>query len=255
MMNGLHRIRGPSWSARYCTAPSCHCRPTRQPPMSRHLQRDIESLNNELLNISSMVEEMIDKATQALTERRYDLADEVVNSDEYVDQHEVHVEEECLKMLALHQPVAVDLRRIATVMKVNNDLERIADLAVSIAQRAQAMDEFPAFPIPDELPRMVVLSTQMVRGSMDAFVNMDNVAARRIIAMDRTVDQLNREIIAELQTVMQQRPELVPAAVHCFSAVRHIERIADHATNIAEDVIYLVEGDIVRHRHGAEPAA
>jgi phosphate transport system protein len=217
--------------------------------MSRHLQRDIESLNSELLSISAMVEEMIDKATQALNDRRYDLADEVVNSDEYVDHHEVHVEEECLKMLALHQPVAVDLRRIATVMKVNNDLERIADLAVSIAQRAQAMDEFPAFPIPEQLPRMVVLSTQMVRGAMNAFVNMDTAAARQIIAMDKSVDQYNRDIIAELQNLMRKRPEIVAAALHCFSAVRHIERIADHATNIAEDVIYLVEGDIVRHRH------
>jgi phosphate transport system protein len=222
--------------------------------MSKHLQRDIESLNTELLTVSSMVEDMIDKATQALTDRRYDLADEVVKADEYVDEHEVHVEEECLKMLALHQPVAVDLRRIATVMKVNNDLERIADLAVSIAQRAQAMDEFPAFPIPEVLPRMVVLATQMVRGAMNAFVNMDSTAARRMIAMDRTVDQFNRDIIAELQALMQKRPEAVAAAVHCFSAVRHIERIADHATNIAEDVIYLVEGDIVRHRHEQPPA-
>jgi len=223
--------------------------------MSKHLQRDIDSLNTALLSISAMVEEMIDKATQALADRRYDLADEVVKSDEYVDQHEVHVEEECLKMLALHQPVAVDLRRIATIMKVNNDLERIADLAVSIAQRAQAMDEFPAFPIPDQLPRMVVLATQMVRGSMNAFVNMDAASARRIIAMDKSVDQYNRDIIAELQTLMQKRPEAVPAAVHCFSATRHIERIADHATNIAEDVIYLVEGDIVRHRHEPESPA
>jgi phosphate transport system protein len=217
--------------------------------MSKHLQRDIDSLNTELLRVSSMVEDMIDKATQALAGRRYDLADEVVKSDEYVDQHEVHVEEECLKMLALHQPVAVDLRRIATVMKVNNDLERIADLAVSIAERAQAMDEFPAFVIPERLPNMVVLATQMVRGSMNAFVNMDTAAARRIIAMDKSVDQYNREIIAELQTRMQTRPEWVPPSLHCFSAVRHIERIADHATNIAEDVIYLAEGDIVRHRH------
>jgi phosphate transport system protein len=198
---------------------------------------------------------MIDKATQALTDRRYDLADAVVNSDEYVDEHEVHVEEECLKMLALHQPVAVDLRRIATVMKVNNDLERIADLAVSIAQRAKAMDEFPAFPIPEALPRMVVLATQMVRGAMNAFVTMDVGSARRIIAMDKSVDQYNRDIIAELQMLMQKRPEAVPAAIHCFSAARHIERIADHATNIAEDVIYLVEGDIVRHRHDAETPA
>ena len=216
--------------------------------MSKHFLRDMENLNNELLQISSMVEEMIDKATQALNDRRYDLADQVVNSDTYVDQHEVHVEEECLKMLALHQPVAVDLRRIATVMKVNNDLERIADSAVSIAQRAQAMDAFPTFPIPQELPRMVVIATQMVRGVMDAFVNMDNSSARRIIAMDAEVDQINCDIIAELQDTMQRTPELVAPAVHCFSAVRHIERIADHATNIAEDVVYLVEGDIVRHR-------
>jgi phosphate transport system protein len=137
-------------------------------------------------------------------------------------------------------------------MKVNNDLERIADLAVSIAQRAQAVDEFPAFAIPDRLPRMVVLATEMVRGAMNAFVNMDTAAARRIIAMDRTVDQYNRDIIGEIQTMMQTKPESVPPALHCFSAVRHIERIADHATNIAEDVIYLAEGDIVRHRHTPE---
>jgi phosphate transport system protein len=223
--------------------------------MSKHLQRDIDSLNTELLNISSMVEDMIDKATQALAERRYDLADEVVKADEYVDAHEVHVEEECLKMLALHQPVAVDLRRIATVMKVNNDLERIADLAVSVAQRAQAVDEFPAFKIPEGVSQMVVLTTQMVRGAMNAFVNMDTTAARRMIAMDKSVDQYNRDIINELQTLMQTRPEAVPPALHCFSAVRHLERIADHATNIAEDVIYLAEGDIVRHRHELENAS
>lgn len=222
--------------------------------MSRHLQRDIEAINQELLSISSMVEQMIDKATQALNERKYTQGDDVVNSDGYVDEHEVHVEEECLKMLALHQPVAVDLRRIATVMKVNNDLERIADLAVSIAQRAQSIAEFPAFPIPDRLSPMVAIATQMVRGSMDAFVNLDSTYARRIMAMDRQVDQYNCDIIAELQGIMQQKPDLVPAALHCFSAVRHIERIADHATNIAEDVVYLVEGDIVRHRGEAKDA-
>jgi phosphate transport system protein len=216
--------------------------------MSKHLLRDMENLNHELLAISSLVEEMIDKATQALVDRRHQLAQEVVTSDPLVDLHEVQVEEECLKMLALHQPVAVDLRRIATVMKVNNDLERIADLAVSIAQRAQATDAYPAFPIPERLPKMVSLATQMVRSAMDAFVKLDTDFARRIIAMDAQVDQLNCEIIEELQAIMQKSPDLVSPALHCFSAVRHIERIADHATNIAEDVVYLVEGDIVRHR-------
>lgn len=219
--------------------------------MSKHLLRDIEKLNSDLLSISSMVEEMIDKSTRALSERRYDLVEQVIASDPFVDEHEVHVEEDCLKMLALHQPVAIDLRRIATIMKVNNDLERIADLAVSIAQRAAAMDAFPTFAIPDDVPPMVVMATQMVRGAMDALVNLDTTAAKRIMALDKTVDQYNRDIIEELQATMQKQPTLVPAAVHCFSAVRHIERIADHATNIAEDVIYLVEGEIVRHRRTA----
>jgi phosphate transport system protein len=218
--------------------------------MSRHLLRDIESLNSELLGISSVVEEMIDNATQALTERRYDLVDRVIASDPYVDTHEVHVEEECLKILALHQPVAVDLRRIATLMKVNNDLERIADLAVSISERARAMEPYPEFQIPENLRRMVTLASQIVRGAMDALVNLDSVAARRIISLDVEVDEFNRVIIDGLCKMMEQQPGLVQPALNCFSAVRHIERIADHATNIAEDVIYLVEGDIIRHRNG-----
>ena len=134
--------------------------------MSKHLQRDIDSLNTELLNISSMVEDMIDKATQALAERRYDLADEVVKADEYVDAHEVHVEEECLKMLALHQPVAVDLRRTATVLKINTELERIADLAVNIAERTISLAEYPEFELPAKL---AILAAQLPRagGTLD----------------------------------------------------------------------------------------
>ncbi len=223
--------------------------------MSRHLLRDIESLNSELLGISSVVEEMIDNATQALTERRYDLVERVIASDQYVDEHEVHVEEECLKILALHQPVAVDLRRIATLMKVNNDLERIADLAVSMSERARAIEPFPEFVIPDDLRRMVNLATQIVRGAMDALVNLDTGAARRIISLDVEVDEYNRSIIDGLCTTMQQHSHLVQPALNCFSAVRHTERIADHATNIAEDVIYLVEGDIIRHRNTNTTAA
>ncbi|MFM7846396.1 MAG: phosphate signaling complex protein PhoU [Planctomycetota bacterium] len=213
----------------------------------KHLQHDLEKLQRQLLNMSGQVEEMIDQATRALAERREEWAEQVVAADAEVDQQEVHIEEECLKILALHQPVAVDLRRIATVLKANGDLERIADLAVSIAERAQAIADSPEFPIPEQLTPMVALATQMVRGSMDAFVNLDAAAARRILKLDEHVDQHNRDIIAELQLLMQQEPLLVSPALHCFSATRHIERIADHATNIAEDVIYLVEGDIIRH--------
>lgn len=204
--------------------------------------------------MSTIVEEMIDKAAQSLKGNCRELAAEVAEADKIVDRREVHIEEECLKMLALHQPVAVDLRRIATVMKVNNDLERIADLAVNIAERAASIDEHDRFPIPAKMQRMVSLATQMVRGALDAFVNLDAESARRLMLLDDEVDQLNFEIINELQTLMQSSSDLVAPALHCFSASRHIERIADHATNIAEDVIYLVEGDIVRHKHSlAQP--
>jgi phosphate transport system protein len=226
--------------------------PRERSRMSVHLHRDMENLQRMVLGLSASAEEMIDKATRVLCERRFDDAASVIAMDSLVDQREVAIEEECLKMLALHQPVASDLRRIAAVLKINNDVERIADLAVNIAQRAQCLAEFPEFVVPDRVSKMVDLTTQMVRGSMDAFVNLDAHAARRIIRLDDTVDQLNRDIIDELQTQMQHSPQAVPPSLHCFSAARHVERIADHAVNIAEDVIYLAEGDIVRHRHMAE---
>ncbi len=217
--------------------------------MTKHLQRDLEAVYHDILSISAVVEEMIDQAALALIERRYDLAEKVIASDAVVDHREVRIEEECLKILALHQPVAVDLRRIASVMKINNDLERIADLAVNIAERSLSLDEYLHFPVPQKLTRMVSMVTQMVRGSLDAFVNLDAKAAKRILTMDDSIDELNVEVIHELQALMQERPDMVVPGLHCFSASRHIERIGDHATNIAEDVVYLVDGDIVRHRH------
>ena len=217
--------------------------------MTKHLHRDLEAVHQEILSLSAMVEGMIDQATTALLDRKHDIATTVIASDEKVDRREVRIEEDCLKILALHQPVAIDLRRIATVMKVNNDLERIADLAVNIAERALALDNFLQFPVPKKLKSMVSMSTQMVRNALDAFVGLDASAARSVLSMDDAIDELNLEIIRELQSLIQQQPDLVVPALHCFSASRHIERIGDHATNIAEDVIYLVEGDIVRHQH------
>lgn len=217
--------------------------------MTKHLQRDLEAVYNDLLSLSTVVEEMIDQAALALIERRYDLAANVIEADKSVDRREVRIEEECLKILALHQPVAIDLRRIASVIKINNDLERIADLAVNVAERSLSLDKYLQFPVPRKMSRMVSLATQMVRGSLDAFVNLDTAAAKRIMSLDDTIDQLNVEVIEELQELMQSEPTMVVPALHCFSASRHLERIGDHATNIAEDVIYLVAGDIVRHQH------
>jgi phosphate transport system protein len=220
--------------------------------MSVHLHRDMENLQKMVLGLSAVAEEMIDRARRVFCDRKFDEAAAVIEMDSEVDQREVAIEEECLKMLALHQPVASDLRRITAVLKINNDIERIADLAVNIAQRSQALAEFPEFVVPERVVQMVDLTTQMVRSALDAFVSLDAQAARRIIRLDDTVDQHNREIIDDLQSQMQARPQSVAACLHCFSAVRHVERIADHAVSIAEDVIYLAEGDIVRHRHAAE---
>ena len=215
--------------------------------MSKHFERDLENLQHRLLALSGMVEDLVVKANQALTGRHAQLAAQVVEADTEIDEQEVMIEDECLKMLALHQPVALDLRRIATVMKVNNDLERIADLAVNVAQRSESLQACPEFVVPHKLEAMGHIATGMVRRALDALVAMDSAAAREVCAEDDKVDTLNREIIDELLHVMQAQSWAVPAALDCFSATRHLERIADHATNIAEDVVYLVEGEIARH--------
>jgi phosphate transport system protein len=152
-------------------------------------------------------------------------------------------------MLALHQPVATDLRRLTTMMKINNDLERMADLACNVAERACNLTEVPEFPIPHLIHEMVEKTTAMVRDGLNAFVNLNVDLAYQVIGRDDAVDAMNVKVIDELSDLMQQHPEWVPSALHCFSAARHLERIADHATNVAEDVVYMVGGVIVRHRH------
>jgi len=215
--------------------------------MSKHLERDLEALEREILAQSSLVEEMIAKACRALVDRRVDLLSEVVDSEQQIDVREVKIEEECLKILALHQPVAVDLRRTATVLKINTELERIADLAVNIAERTSSLADHLDFEFPNKVERMAVKATDMVHDALDAFVELDVDAARDVCRRDEEVDLLNREVIDELYETMHTRPDMVEPALHVFSISRHIERIADCATNIAEDVIYLVEGEIARH--------
>lgn len=216
--------------------------------MTKHLERDLKSLEQDVLAQSSIAEEMIRLACRGLAERRSEAVYEVLTREPEVNDREVRIEEECLKILALHQPVAVDLRRVATVLKVNSDLERIADLAVNIGERTLALIKHPEFEIPLTLEKMSSVSIDMVREALDALVDLDVEGARRVCQKDDEVDEYNRIVIHELYEVMQNRPSLVEAALHFFSAARHVERIADHATNIAEDVIYLVEGEIARHR-------
>ena len=221
--------------------------------MSQHLHRDIEALEQDLLAQSSIVERMIYRASQALRELRTDLIEQLHRDEDTVNSQEVDIEEECLKMLALHQPVAVDLRRVATVLKINGDLERIADLAVNIGERAQALVHHPQFLFPYKLDLMVEAATTMVRDALDAFVRLDVEAARDVCLRDDIVDELNRQVIDDIKQFLQDHISEIEPALQFFSASRHIERIGDHATNIAEDVIYLVNGEIARHRHDDAP--
>jgi phosphate transport system protein len=219
--------------------------------MSKHLERDLDNLQRGLVILAGSVEEQLHKAILALQRRDSSLAEEVIDGDNQIDEDENHIEEECLKMLALHQPVAIDLRRITAAMKINGELERMADLAEDIAERAVHLASLPPMPVPAKLQRMTDLTTSMVRQSLDAFVNLDARLARTVCRLDDEVDNYNTEIIKELIAAMRGNPALVEPGLSFFSATRHLERIADHATNIAEDVVYLVEGEIIRHRPAA----
>lgn len=221
--------------------------------MSQHLHRDLESLEQSLLAQSSVVEQMIYQASHALRELQTDSIEKLLVEEEVVNRREVEIEEECLKILALHQPVAVDLRRVATVLKINGDLERIADLAINISERARSLVEYPTFQMPVNLDQMVEVAISMVRDALDAFVRLDVDAARDVRLRDDVVDELNREVIADVGRLVHSDATVFEPALHFYSASRHIERIADHATNIAEDVIYLVDGEIARHRRDENP--
>ena len=216
--------------------------------MAVHLLRELDNLQRDLLALAGLVEDAIHKATRALQTRNINLAREVVEGDAQIDSEDNHVYEECLKILALHQPVATDLRRIVSVMMITTDLERMGDLAEEIAERAISLNGTVHVPIPEKLQRMADLTTMMVRQALDSFVNLNQIQAERVRRMDDEVDRYNDEIIEELIAAMRSDPDLIEPGLSMFSATRHLERIADHATNIAEDVIYLIGGELVRHR-------
>ena len=216
--------------------------------MPRHLQTELDNLKKELLHIASMVENATEKALVALIERRGELAQEVIDEDDLINDMEVRIEEECLKILALYQPVANDLRFVITVLKVNNDIERVGDLAVNIAERAIYLSPREMLDVTLDLPEMISDVMEMLRGSLDALTKKDTELARRIIIMDDKVDEANRKIYKVLQHLMSKKPGTIKRAVHLLSASRHLERIADLATNICEDVVYMVEGEVIRHQ-------
>lgn len=215
--------------------------------MSTHLQKEIEHLKIRILALSAIVEQNVWKAVKSIESRSAELANAVIAADDNVDQVEVEVEEECLKILALHQPVAIDLRFIVAVLKMNDELERIGDLAVNIAERALYLSTVPPVNIPFDFPTMADKARGMLKNSLDAMVNMDPSLARRVCAMDDEVDAINREMYENFKRGVRERLEDLDPLLHLLSVSRHLERIADLATNLAEDVIYMVEGEIVRH--------
>jgi phosphate transport system protein len=218
--------------------------------MSVHLQRAIEGLKKDLLSLCAMVEEQVQRAVRALLERDEELAHQVEQRDMEIDQREVEVEEECLKTLALHQPVAGDLRFIVAALKINNDLERIGDLAVNVARKAVSLSSQTPMEIPFNLAGMGEKTQEMLRDSLAALVNLDPKLANSVCARDDEVDQMKRAIRIRAEEMMRNDPDRVSPLLTLLAVSRNLERIADHATNIAEDVIYMVEGKIIRHGEG-----
>ena len=216
--------------------------------MASHLMKDLQNAYLQLVQLSGTVEQMIEDSVAALVHKDHAKADRVIAADSDVDRREVHIEETCLTMLALHQPVAADLRRITMMLKINNDLEQMADLACNIAERTKSINGQSAYRIPVKIAPMAAMVCSMVKESMNAFVNSDSQLAYHVLESDDQVDALNVEVIQAIEGEMQSANQKVSEALHCFSASRHLEQIADHATSIAEDVIYMADGDIVRHR-------
>jgi phosphate transport system protein len=216
--------------------------------MTAHMANEIEKLKSKLLFLRSLVEESLWKAVKSLQQQDSQLARQVIDEDEVIDQTEVDVEEECLKILALHQPVAIDLRFIVTALKINDDLERIGDLSVNIAERSEFLARHDSVPTPFGFDTMARITQQMLRNSLDALVNMDCTLASKVLKDDDQVDAINKEMYNQVKQTILKYPEHIESLIHLLSVSRHLERIADHAVNIAEDVIYMVEGRIIRHK-------
>lgn len=220
--------------------------------MERRLDQDLDRVRQTLLRMGGMVENMVAQATQALLDRNNDLCREVIATDTQVDRLEIDIDEQCHNILGMKQPTAVDLRFLVAVMKINGDLERIGDSAVNIAQSVEQLNEQPPLKPYIDLPRMSTLVQTMVRRSLDAFVRRDAALAVDVCRSDDAVDGLYKQIFRELLTFMIEDPKTVSRALHLLLLSRNLERIADHATNIAEDVIYFVEGRDVRHSGGLD---
>ncbi len=215
--------------------------------MATIFEKELEGLNEKVLRLGSMVEKAINDSVKSLVERNSEIAIRTIDGDPLVNALDVEIDEECIRLIALRQPRAKDLRLITTAMKITTDIERIGDMAVDISERALELNEEPQLKPYIDIPRMAEIAQGMVRDALDAFVKRDSSLARDVLTRDDMVDNLNYQVFNELLFFMIQDPKTVSRAVKITYVSKYLERIADHATNIAEMVVYLVEGKIIRH--------
>ena len=221
--------------------------------METHLQQQLENLKSALLNMAALVEEQIARAITALMERDVELCDQVIFGDQPINAMELEIDEQCVRLLALQHPIARDLRFVASSMKITIDLERMGDIAVNIAKKTKRLVGMPLLKPLIDIPRMADLSQAMVKDSLNAFVRGDDQLALQVCARDDEVDHLQDQILRELLTYMMEDSRSVPQALQLIFISRHIERLADHATNIAEGVVYFSEGRVIKHHANDDP--
>lgn len=220
--------------------------------MQRHFDEELKDLKEKILLMGAKVEEQIANSIKALVERNSELSKKVIVNDHQVNAMDVEIDEICLSLIALHQPTAGDLRLITTAMKISTELERMSDLAENIAERALELNEEPQLKPYIDIPRMAEHAQRMVKEALDSFVTRDSQLARKVCRDDDFIDGLTHQIFRELLTYMMENPHSVSRAVRITFVAKYLERVADHATNVAELVVYLVEGKIIRHTNPEE---
>jgi phosphate transport system protein len=213
----------------------------------RPFDEELKDLKEKLLEMASRAEEQIGRAVRSLKDRQQSMACEVLDKEESINRLDIEIDDMVMRLLALRQPMATDLRFITSAMKIGSDLERIGDLAVNIAERTLELLKYPQLKPLIDIPRMAELAQEMVRDALNAFITRDAELARNVCERDDQVDKLNGQIFRELLTFMMEDPSTIPRAVDLILIGRHLERIADHATNIGEDVIYMVKGKTIKH--------
>ena len=215
--------------------------------MERHFDEELKHLKQKLLHMADTAQEMIGLSVKSLVERKQEHADQVFNLEDTVNRTEIEIEDAVLRLLALRQPAAGDLRLLTAILKINNDLERVADQAVNISESAIDLLKSPPLKPLIDIPHMAHLAQKMIKNSLDAFVNQDPRLAQEVCKDDDEVDRINDQVFRELLTTMMEDPKSITRAVDLILVSRNIERIADHATNISEDVIFIVQGKNIKH--------